>query len=139
MSLISAGSISLDSTFKQGFFFMGYGETTYICLLDCTENPIYVFPEMKLQGLVSSYIHVSVSDLYIYIFNLKSFDLRLTFGRPHLFSLILLCVLQDILLTSIGQKKASSHSFAISKDTHSRDIEKSSVQSDPRSLGQKEP
>jgi hypothetical protein len=33
--------------------------------LHCTENPIYVFPEMKLGGLVSnSYIHVSVSDLY---------------------------------------------------------------------------
>jgi hypothetical protein len=32
----------------------------------CTENPIYVFPEMKLCGLVPSfYIHVSVSNLYI--------------------------------------------------------------------------
>jgi hypothetical protein len=32
----------------------------------CTENPIYVFPEMKLPGLVpNSYIHVSVSNLYI--------------------------------------------------------------------------
>jgi hypothetical protein len=31
----------------------------------CTENPIYVFPEMKLCGLVPNYyIHVSVSDLY---------------------------------------------------------------------------
>jgi len=31
-----------------------------------TENPIYKFPEIKLPGLVpSSYIHVSVSDLYI--------------------------------------------------------------------------
>ncbi len=30
------------------------------------ENPIYVFPEMKLRGLVTnSYIHVSVSNLYI--------------------------------------------------------------------------
>ncbi len=30
----------------------------------CTENPIYVFPEMNLHGLVpNSYIHVSVSDL----------------------------------------------------------------------------
>ncbi len=35
-------------------------------LLHCTENPIYVFPEMKLCGHVpNSYIHVSVSDLYI--------------------------------------------------------------------------
>jgi hypothetical protein len=32
----------------------------------CTENLIYVFPETKLHGLVpNSYIHVSVSDLYI--------------------------------------------------------------------------
>ncbi len=31
-----------------------------------TENPIYIFPEMKLCGLVPSfYIRVSVSDLYI--------------------------------------------------------------------------
>ncbi len=30
------------------------------------ENTIYVFPEMKLLGLVpNSYIHVSVSDFYI--------------------------------------------------------------------------
>ena len=34
--------------------------------LHCNENPIYVFPEMKLHGLVpNSYIHVLVSDLYI--------------------------------------------------------------------------
>jgi hypothetical protein len=32
----------------------------------CTENPFYVFPEMKLRGLIpNSYSHVSVSDLYI--------------------------------------------------------------------------
>jgi hypothetical protein len=32
----------------------------------CIENPIHVFPEMKLCGLVpNSYIHVSVSYLYI--------------------------------------------------------------------------
>ncbi len=37
-----------------------------IYTVPCTENPIYVFLEMKLRGLVpSSYIHVSVSDLYI--------------------------------------------------------------------------
>ncbi len=30
------------------------------------EDPIYVFPEMKLRGLVpNSYIHVSASELYI--------------------------------------------------------------------------
>jgi hypothetical protein len=34
--------------------------------IHCTENPVYAFPEMKLCGLVlNSYIHVSVSDLYI--------------------------------------------------------------------------
>jgi hypothetical protein len=34
--------------------------------LHCSENPIYVLPEMKLRGLLPiSYIHVSVSDLYI--------------------------------------------------------------------------
>jgi hypothetical protein len=34
--------------------------------LHCADNPIYVFPEMKLHGLIhNSYIHVSVSDLYI--------------------------------------------------------------------------
>ncbi len=34
--------------------------------MHCAENPIYVVPEIKLCGLVpSSYIHVSVSDLYI--------------------------------------------------------------------------
>ncbi len=34
--------------------------------LHCTEDHIYIFPEMKLPGLVPiSYIHVSVSDLYI--------------------------------------------------------------------------
>jgi hypothetical protein len=34
------------------------------CILHCTQNPIYVFPEMKLHGPVSnSYIHES--DLYI--------------------------------------------------------------------------
>ncbi len=31
----------------------------------CTKNPIYVFPEMKLHGLVpNSSIHVSVTDFY---------------------------------------------------------------------------
>jgi hypothetical protein len=34
--------------------------------LHCTENTIYVFPEIKLDGLISnSYINVSVRDLYI--------------------------------------------------------------------------
>jgi hypothetical protein len=35
-------------------------------VLQCTENQIYVFPEKELRGLsTNSYIHVSVSDLYI--------------------------------------------------------------------------
>jgi hypothetical protein len=34
--------------------------------LHCKEDPIYIFPEMKLRGFVSNFdIHVSVSDLYI--------------------------------------------------------------------------
>jgi hypothetical protein len=34
--------------------------------MHCTENPIYVLPEMKLCGLIlSSYIHESVNDLNI--------------------------------------------------------------------------
>jgi hypothetical protein len=38
----------------------------YSYLLHCTENPIYVFSEIILRGLVpNSYIHVSVRDLYI--------------------------------------------------------------------------
>jgi hypothetical protein len=33
----------------------------------CTKNAIYVFPELKLHGLVpSSYVHVSVSDFYVF-------------------------------------------------------------------------
>jgi hypothetical protein len=32
----------------------------------CPENPIFVFPEMKLLGhILNSYIYVSVSDLHI--------------------------------------------------------------------------
>jgi len=35
-------------------------------ILHCTENLIYLFPEMKLHGPIpNSYIHVSVSNLYI--------------------------------------------------------------------------
>jgi hypothetical protein len=33
----------------------------------CKEDPIYLYTEMKLRGLVPSFhIHVSVSDLYMY-------------------------------------------------------------------------
>jgi hypothetical protein len=38
----------------------------FISKSHCTENPIYVFPEMKLRGLVpNSNIHVSMGDLNI--------------------------------------------------------------------------
>ncbi len=34
-------------------------------VMHCTENLIYVFPEVKLHGLIpNSYIHEFVSDLY---------------------------------------------------------------------------
>jgi hypothetical protein len=45
--------LSLDTAFKH---------------LHCTENTIYVFPEMKLRGLSpNSCIQVSVNDLRVYI------------------------------------------------------------------------
>jgi hypothetical protein len=45
---------------------MGRREFPNIVSLHCAENPIYVFFEMKLRGLVpNSYIHESVCDLYI--------------------------------------------------------------------------
>ncbi len=35
-------------------------------IVQCTENSKYIFPEMKLRGLVPNfYVHVSVSDIYI--------------------------------------------------------------------------
>jgi hypothetical protein len=48
--------------------------------MHCTENPIYVFPEMKMRGHVpNSYTHVSVSDLYIPLIGLP---LWLQIDRP---------------------------------------------------------
>ena len=42
-------------------------ERGFLSAQHCTENPIYVFTDMKLRGLVTnSYIHVSVSNLYIF-------------------------------------------------------------------------
>ncbi len=45
-----------------------YGVFQYLCAIcipHC-KDPIYVFPEMKLRGLIpTSHIHVSVSDKYI--------------------------------------------------------------------------
>ncbi len=41
-------------------------KSNYSFLLHWTENPIYVFPEMKLLGVIPNpCIHVSVSYLYI--------------------------------------------------------------------------
>ncbi len=43
-------------------------ETSALLYLHCTENQIYVFPEKELRGLSPNfYIHVSVSDLQLYI------------------------------------------------------------------------
>jgi hypothetical protein len=37
-----------------------------VCILHRKEDPIYVCPELNLQGLIpTSHIHVSVSDIYI--------------------------------------------------------------------------
>ncbi len=34
-------------------------------IMHCNENPIYLYPEIKLHGLIpNSYINISVSDLY---------------------------------------------------------------------------
>jgi hypothetical protein len=34
--------------------------------MHCIENLIYAFPEMKLRGIIpNSYVHVSVSELFI--------------------------------------------------------------------------
>jgi hypothetical protein len=65
-------SLSKSSKSTKGFTLVK--ENPFIRAIDtkkktvpyCTENPIYVFPEMKLRGLVpNSYIHVSVKKLYI--------------------------------------------------------------------------
>ncbi len=54
------GGLTEDSL----FFSVGWGGLREV--LHCTENRIFVFPEKELRGLnPNSYIHVSVSDLYI--------------------------------------------------------------------------
>ncbi len=60
---------------------MLYMYVVSICLTHCKENPIYVFPEKKLRGLIPNlYIHLSVSDLYIPLsVHLFSFS---QIGRP---------------------------------------------------------
>ncbi len=45
---------------------LDFVHTRRIPHIHCTENSIYVLPEMKLRRIVpNSYIHVSVIDLYI--------------------------------------------------------------------------
>ncbi len=45
---------------------MFYLQTFMPSLQHCAKNPIYVFPDIKLYGLVpNSYIHVAESNLYI--------------------------------------------------------------------------
>jgi hypothetical protein len=58
-----------DALFAQPFLDLVEAEgagISFHSLLHCTENPISLFPKMKLCGLVPySYIHVSASNLYI--------------------------------------------------------------------------
>ncbi len=45
--------------------------------MHCKEDPIYVFPEMKLRRLVLNFhIHESVCDLYIYSNDLSTYLLQ---------------------------------------------------------------
>ncbi len=49
----------------------GMTESIHLANLHCTKNPIYVFPGKELRDLSpNSYIHVSVSDLYILMIGL---------------------------------------------------------------------
>jgi hypothetical protein len=53
---------------KHSFFWLiNYGLLSpQVHIVHCTENPVYVFPEMELWDLdPNSYINVSVIDLYI--------------------------------------------------------------------------
>ncbi len=71
-SLISGGYHCSSPEFTKYPSFLSAMPYTYcsstpyhVTLLHCTENPIYVIPEIKLRHLIpSSYIHWSVSDLY---------------------------------------------------------------------------
>jgi hypothetical protein len=49
----------------------------------CKENLKQIFPEIKLRGLVSNFhIHISVSDLYMYIHTIGHLILRQKIGGP---------------------------------------------------------
>jgi hypothetical protein len=55
----------------------------HLYIMHCTKKPNYVFPEMKLRGLVpNSYTHVSVSDLYIPRIGVPSVFGCSKIGRP---------------------------------------------------------
>jgi hypothetical protein len=63
------GSTLSNSKQTTGFLFYFFYLVWLFCkdnvVIHCTENPIYVFPDMKLCSLVpNSYFHVSVTDLY---------------------------------------------------------------------------
>jgi hypothetical protein len=59
-------TITLTGKIFQAYRNVAVSKIPYSYLLHCTENPIYVFSEMKLRGLVpNSYIHIPVRDLYI--------------------------------------------------------------------------
>ncbi len=63
--------------------FSRYVEFLFTPIPHSTKNPIYVFPEMKLCGLVpNAYIHVSVSDLCIPRIGLHIWLQHNTVDRP---------------------------------------------------------
>jgi hypothetical protein len=56
----------------------------FLSFLNCTKNLLFVLPEMKMRGLVpNSYIHVSVSNLYIPRIGLPNSVLEI--ARPNSF------------------------------------------------------
>ncbi len=58
--------IKVESRDNYKKYTIAYSSRRKLC---STENPIYVFPKMKMHGLVPNfYIHVSVSNL-LYIFS----------------------------------------------------------------------
>ncbi len=64
--LTTFASLMLSSRLQYCMCLSSYLPVFGLVYLHYTENPIYVFPQMKLRSLVpNSYIHLSVSDLYI--------------------------------------------------------------------------
>jgi hypothetical protein len=65
MVTLSCSKLVVDSFFKERLE-ISFGLSCVFYSTHCNEDPIYVFPEMKLRGLIPNIqIHVSVSDLYI--------------------------------------------------------------------------